>query len=162
MLEDVPAHLENILELIECIKSRDNTTNTQFPFPFSLDVVSLYTSIPVEEAIENIINRISTCTMSLTKEDIKELLIVTLSNMFFTFYSNVFCQIEGLPMGSSVSGILAIVFMDKLERMALLSYQFISLYTRCVDDIHVNAQTINEEHADEIHRNMNQACTSKD
>ena len=77
MLEDVPAYLENSLQLIECLKSRDNTTNTQFPYPFSLDVVSLYTSIPLEEAIENIINRISTSIMSLTKEDIKELLIVT-------------------------------------------------------------------------------------
>ena len=77
MLEDVPAYLENSLQLIECLKSRDNTTNTQFSYPFSLDVVSLYTSIPLEEAIENIINRISTSIMSLTKEDIKELLIVT-------------------------------------------------------------------------------------
>ena len=158
MLEDVPAYLENSLQLIECLKSRDNTTNTQFPYPFSLDVVSLYTSIPLEEAIENIINRISTSIMSLTKEDIKELLIVTSLTCFS--HSNVFCQIEGLPMGSSVSGILAILFMDKLERMALLSYRFISLYTRYVDDIY--AQTINEEHADEIHRIMNQACTSKD
>ena len=73
MLEDVPAHLENSLELIECLKSGDNTTNTQFPYPFSLDVVSLYTSIPVKEAIENIINRINTSSMSLTKEGIKEL-----------------------------------------------------------------------------------------
>ncbi len=38
-------------------------------------------------------------------------------------------------MGSSVSAILAILFMDKLEKKALLSFQHIGLYARYVDDI---------------------------
>ena len=45
---------------------------------------------------------------------VAELLNVTLNNMYFTFEDRIFRQTEGLPMGSSISGILAILFMDKL------------------------------------------------
>ncbi|CAH3108214.1 unnamed protein product [Pocillopora meandrina] len=60
---------------------------------------------------------------------------------------------EGLPMGSSISGILAILFMDKLEQIALSSYRLISPYKRYVDDIYL--QTANEEKANEFHDTMN-------
>ena len=56
-------------------------------------------------------------------------------------------------MGSSVSGILAILFMDKLESIALSSYRLISPYKRYVDDIYL--QTTNEEKANEFHNTMN-------
>ena len=49
-------------------------------------------------------------------------------------------------MGSSISGILAILFMDKLETIALSSHLMISPYKRYVDDIYL--QTANEETAD--------------
>ena len=39
--------------------------------------------------------------------------------MYFSFRDQVFRQGEGLPMGSSILGILAILFMDKLENIAL-------------------------------------------
>ena len=48
LLKDVPAHLENSLELIKYIQAGDFTTNKTLPYPCSLDVVSLYTSIPRE------------------------------------------------------------------------------------------------------------------
>jgi hypothetical protein len=116
--------------------------NLQFPYPCSLDVVSLYTSIPVDVAIDNITHRIKPSTTFMTKQDIKDLLTVILSNMYFTFDCHIFRQIEGLSMGSSISGILGILFMDKLENIALSSYQFISPYKRYVDDIYL--QTNNE------------------
>ena len=58
MLKDVPAHLENSLELIKYIQTGDFTTNKTLPYPCSLDVVSLYTSIPIQEAITNATDRI--------------------------------------------------------------------------------------------------------
>ena len=85
--------------------------------------------------------------------DVAELLNVTLNNMYFTFEDHIFRQTEGLPMGSSISGILAILFMDKLEQIALSSYRFISPYKRYVDDIYL--QTANEEKANEFHDTMN-------
>jgi len=56
-------------------------------------------------------------------------------------------------LGSSTSGILAILFMDKLEQIALSSHRFISPYKRYVDDIYL--QTANEEKANEFHDTMN-------
>jgi hypothetical protein len=62
MLKEAPAHLENSMELIEDLYSRDRTTNLKFPYPFSLDVIALYTSVPIHEAIKDAIDRIKNTT----------------------------------------------------------------------------------------------------
>ena len=119
MLENVPAHLENSLELIKCIQAGNLTTNKALRYSCSLDVVSLYTLIPIQEAITNAADRIQNSTLHpLSKQDITDLLTATLNKMYF-FKGQVFRQKEGLPMGSSISGILAILFMVKLEIIAL-------------------------------------------
>ena len=153
MLKDVPAHLENSLELVKCIQAGDFTTNKTLPYPCSLDVVSLYTSIPIQEAITNATDRIHSPIFHLAKQDIMDLLTVTLSNMYFSFNGQVFRQKEGLPMGSNISAILAILFMDRLETIALSSHLSISPYKRYVDDIYL--QTTNEDMADQFHFTMN-------
>ncbi len=91
----------------------------------------------------------------LARDDIEQLLTVTLSNTYFTFESNIYCQVKGLPMGSSISGILAILFMDRLEKQALTLYQpqIVDPYKRYIDDAYL--QTIDETHADKIHQTMN-------
>ena len=57
-------------------------------------------------------------------------------------------------MGSSISGILAILFMDKLEKITVTQHLLIDPCKRYVDDIYL--QTEDETQADNIHRNMNQ------
>ena len=153
MLKNVPAHLENSLELIRCIQAGDLTTNKALPYPCSLDVVSLYTTIPIQEAITNATDRIQNPVLHLSKQDVSDLLQVTLNNMYFSFRDQVFRQREGLPMGSSISSILAILFMDKLESIALSSHLMINPYKRYVDDIYL--QTTNEETADHFHKIIN-------
>ena len=56
-------------------------------------------------------------------------------------------------MGFNMSGILAILFMDRLETTALSSQLSISSYRRYVDDIYL--QTTGEEMADQLHHTMN-------
>ena len=56
-------------------------------------------------------------------------------------------------MASSISGILGILFMDRLETIVLSSHLSISPYRRYVDDIYL--QTTNEEMADQFHHTMN-------
>lgn len=46
-LKDVLANLENSLEL-KCIQAGDFTTSKTQPYPCSLDMVSLFTSRPVQ------------------------------------------------------------------------------------------------------------------
>ena len=135
MLRNIPARLENSYELVKCIQDGDsNNRNKPLPYPCSLVVVSLYTSIPIQEAIVNTVNKIEhSSTHHLSNHDIAELLNVTLYNMFFTFEDRIFRQSKGLPMGSSISGILALLFMDKWERIALSSYRLISPHKRYED-----------------------------
>ena len=89
LLANVPAHLESSLQLIHRIQNINSDRNREFPYPFSLDVVALYTSIPVNEAIENVSN---ICTMGhsinhFSKNDISELLTIIIKNVSFTFNS---------------------------------------------------------------------------
>ena len=56
-------------------------------------------------------------------------------------------------MGSNISDILAILFMDRLETIAPSSHLSISPYKRYVDDIYL--QTTSEDMADQFHSTMN-------
>ena len=116
-------------------------------------MVSLYTIIPIQEATINITDRIQDPILHLSKQDISDILQVMLNNMYFYFRDQVFYQSEGLPMGSSISGILAIIFMDRLETITLSSHLMISPYKRYVDDIYL--QTTNEETADHFRHIIN-------
>ena len=66
--KNVSAHLKNSLELIRCIQAGDVTTNKALPYPCILDVVSLYTTIPVQEAITNVTDRIQNPLSKLWKK----------------------------------------------------------------------------------------------
>ena len=91
----------------------------------------------------------------LTREDIKDLLTVLLHNTYFYFNTQVFLQIEGLLMGSSLSGILAILFMDRLECGVIDLYNISNPYDTYVDDIY--SQASDEKEADAFHSTMNSA-----
>ena len=58
MLKNVPAHLENSFELID-IQAGDLNTNKPLPYPCNFDVISLYTSIRIQEAVDNAVSRIA-------------------------------------------------------------------------------------------------------
>ena len=74
---------------------------------------------PIQEAITNATDRIQNPILHLSKHNVWDLFQVRLNNMYFSFRDQVFRQREGLPMSSSILGILAILFMDKLENIAL-------------------------------------------
>lgn len=113
VLDNAPAHVENNLELIKCIQTGDLTDNKALRYPCSLDIVFLYTPKPIEEAITNAAERIQKPILHLSKQDRIDLLTVTLSNMYFSSKGHIFHQSEGLSIDSSISGILAILFMHK-------------------------------------------------
>ena len=141
MLKDIPAKLKNSLELINQIQSRDCELNRQFPY--------LYTSVPIHEAINNVVDQITSPIGTLAKADIGALLTVILRNRYFQYKSTICLQIYGLPVGSSLSGILAILFMDKLELGVLALYNLTDPYKRYVDDIY--GQTTDEAEAENFH-----------
>ena len=95
--------------------------------------------LSVSHHISNATDRIQNLILHLPKHDISDLLQVTLNNMYFSFRDQVFRQREGLLMGSSISGILAILFMGKLDTVALSTHLMISPYMRYVDDIYLES-----------------------
>jgi hypothetical protein len=156
LLLNVPAHLESSSILVERLKALEPQKIREFPYPFSLDVVSLYTSIPITDAINNIMMIMESSQFSyksLTPGDIQQLLQAVSTNTYLQFNDRLFLQKKGLAMGSSVSAILAILFMDTLERRIFLSNQWVSSYARYVDDIFI--LTKNKETAESIHESMN-------
>lgn len=140
LLREIPAHLESSAELINRINQLEQNTQERYTYPCSFDVVSLYTSIPSSDAITIVIDKLqfsSFCYNGITPDDLRDLLIVIHQNMYLSFENNIYLQEHGLPMGSSVSGILAILFMDHLENIALKSCRFVGIYGRYVDDVFI-------------------------
>ena len=104
----------------------------------SLDVVNMYTNIPVEETIKIVEEYLirSKVYNLLVIDDIIRFLRVVLRQNYFSFNGEVFLQKEGLAMGSPLSGLLANIYMNHFERKYIMSkYKSkIIYYGRYVDD----------------------------
>ena len=92
----------------------------------SYDVTSLFTSVPIDPAL-NIIRdllekdeKLNDRTV-LSVQNIIELLGVCLHNTYFSFQNKFYEEIEGVAMGSPVSPIVANLLMEDFERKALVS-----------------------------------------
>ena len=126
------------------------------PYPVSLDVNALYTSVPPSDAIQAILDHLSShrdIVLPIKPRHIVPILEVILANTYFVFNEQTYRQVSGLPMGSSISGILAITFMNRLENGPLENYR-VALYKRYVDDCCLF--TTNRAEAEKIRDTMNQ------
>ncbi|CAF4865100.1 unnamed protein product, partial [Rotaria magnacalcarata] len=89
----------------------------------SLDIQDLYTNIPVNKAIDITLKRLDESkkldNLPFTKTDIKELLILALKNSYFQFNGKFYKQKTGLPMGNTLSPILADIYMDEYQKQHL-------------------------------------------
>ena len=92
----------------------------------SYDVTSLFTSVPIDPALDIIKDllekdeKLNDRTVLLV-QNILELLGFCLHNTYFSFQNKFYEQVEGLPMGSPVSPIVAKLYMECFERKALKS-----------------------------------------
>ena len=155
LLQTVPAHLTSSSDLIHRIGNLSHSYN-EFHYPFSLDVEALYTSVPPSEAVKYAIGQLQASDLStygLLPDDIEELLKCIISNFFFTYQGKMYRQKGGLPMGTSISGPLAILYMDMLEKKFLLTSPTLSIYARYVDDIFIITKS--KEEADNIFHTIN-------
>ena len=92
----------------------------------SYDVTSLFTSVPIDPALNIIRDLLEkddelNDRMVLSVQNITELLGFCLHNTYFSFQNKFYEQIEGVAMGSSVSPIVANLFMEDFERKPLTS-----------------------------------------
>ena len=83
----------------------------------SLDVEDLFTNIPVTRAVDIAIHRIGNsekfCESDMTKTDLKQLLLLSLNNSYVEFNGKFYRQKLGLPMGNTLSPILADLYMHE-------------------------------------------------
>ena len=67
----------------------------------SLDVESLFTNIPLEETIDNIINDLYLSTekvLNFEKHELKQLLMFAKCESFFVFDGDYYIQVDGVAM----------------------------------------------------------------
>ena len=102
----------------------------------SFDVKAIFT-VPLEMTIDIIPGRIYNnheLTTSLTKKEMEELLLLCTKNVHFTFNGQIYIQVDGVAMGSSLAPLLADIFMIELERLLIPNLRKIKFWRSYVDD----------------------------
>lgn len=103
----------------------------------SFDVVSLFTTVPINDAkkiLEKNWSQIKQFTNS-NKKEFSHLVSLCLDNSYCQFGDEFFLQKEGLPMGSSLSPIIADIFLDDLFTQMLQNFpDNIKFVVKYVDD----------------------------
>jgi hypothetical protein len=132
-VENTVSNSTKFIEEISKIKLKENYRLA------SLDIEDLFTNIPVNRAIDIAINRIGAsekfCQATLTKTDMKQLLLMALNNSYFQFNGKFYRQKRGLPMGNPLSPILADLYMHDYMAKHLDEVCQPNRLWRYVDDI---------------------------
>lgn len=87
---------------------------------FSLDIVNTYGSIPIIKAfnlIKNLVYKDNNYNSysDISKQHFLSILKLILENSYFSFENKYYAQIEGLPMGSASSSIIANIYVTHIE-----------------------------------------------
>ena len=83
------------------------------------DGSSLFTMVPLEYTIDVTLKRIYSdkeIETKISRKDMKNLLILCTTNVYFTFRNNIYQQRDGAAMGYPLGPVLAEIFMVHLER----------------------------------------------
>ena len=106
----------------------------------SYDVSALFTSVPVDKALDIIKTRLTNDPTlkdrsTLSPEDIIRLLDICLKCTYFVFQGQFYLQIHGAAMGSPVSPIVCNLYMEDFEQRTLqLAQNPPRIWKRYVDD----------------------------
>ena len=152
----VPTNLLNVETALKKIDELNQNTPVEGKkwALMSLDVKSLYPSIPINKGIEEIIkflaekiDEVDTLGISLT--NIKLALEFVCTNYEVEFNNKAYLQTNGIPMGARFAPPFAIIYMAAIEVMAIhnlkaAGYQ-IEYYTRYIDDTLMILQINSEE-----------------
>ena len=143
------------------------TTLAENDIMVSFDVVSLFTRVPLTEAIEVISHRLLQDETLEERSGLppQEICHLTLTNLclrstYFQFGELFFEQLEGAAMGSPLSPVVANLFMEHLEERSLNTTALRpKMWIRYVDDTFVIWPHGNAE-LKEFHRHLNHQNTS--
>ncbi|VDQ00066.1 unnamed protein product [Trichobilharzia regenti] len=131
--------------------------NVSNKFMASFDIISLFTIIPINQTIEIICQQSD--LLPLPGPEFKRLLLMCTMGVRFQFDNTIYRQIDGVAMGSTLSPVLADIFMSNLGKTKLKhAIDQTTSYCRYVDDIFVVCN--NESHASYLLRLFNDAHTN--
>ena len=103
----------------------------------SFDAKSLFTNVPLQTTIDIILRRIYTnheVTTSLTKKEMKELLLLCTKNVHFIFNGQIYIQVGRVAMGFPLVALVGDIFMIELERLLIPNLRKIKFWGRYVHD----------------------------
>jgi len=129
------SHIDNSFDLVK--KLTNTYINDGFSL-ISLDVISLFTNIPIELALRGVVNRWNYISLgcSVPMDEFLEAIRLILESTYFSFNDNIYKQKFGTPMGSPLSPIIADLVMQDLEEGVFETFDFdIPFYYRYVDDL---------------------------
>ena len=128
-------HVPNSFDFFKCINNMSIPEDYKL---ISLDVVSMYTNISCDLAVQCVEKRWDEVSQhcSIPKDQFLYALSMCISSTVFQFEDCFYQQIKGLAMGGSVSAVLANIVMEDFEIEAHNYIPFlIFCYKRYVDDI---------------------------
>jgi len=132
----------------------------------SHDVVSLFTNVPIKDALKAIEDKLKKDktlkerTM-LAPEDIMELMDFVLSTTYFSYGGKIYQQIQGAPMGSPVSVVVANMYMEAHEEEAMDTAPLTvrpKMWKRYVDD---SFEIVNKHQRDNLTSHLNSIDPSR-
>jgi len=106
----------------------------------SFDVESLYTNVPVDEAINLTLDYMykqnKLINVPFHRQQMKQFLELSIKDAPFQFHNKIFKQADGVGMGNPLSPILADLWMQKIEqKLNKFSTNKPIIWLRYVDDI---------------------------
>jgi len=128
-------HIDNSFQLVK--KLHNTVINDDFQL-LSLDVVSLFTNVPTELAVNSIHKRWNLISQhcNIPRDEFVGAVRFVLDSTFFKFDNQYYKQNFGTPMGSPLSPVIADLVMQDLENEVLETIDFpVAFYYRYVDDI---------------------------
>ena len=150
--------VRNSKEFVDYVK---NFTTSENELLVSFDVVSLFTSVPVDKVLGLVLDLVSSDEFlaSRTSPDIPDITIGfehCFSSTVFSYKNSFFKQIYGTPMGFFISPIIASIYMEHIEHTAITIFRIPpSLWLRCVDD---KFCILNKDHINDFRIHLNSIC----
>jgi len=144
ILNPLQASIESNIKNTEAFISRIKTQKVQSKTKLvSFDVVNLFTSVPIDEALAVLKIRLDLDVglkdrTELPAKDIVRLTEYCVRNTYFQYKDQYYKQVDGMAMGSPLSPVLCNIFMSELEVNAMSkSAKKPTIWLRYVDDTFV-------------------------
>ena len=136
LVPKVPSYLQNSKDLVDRLRLMQIPPTLEQILLVSLDVKSMYTSIPQQEGIDALLSKSD--VIGLPKHIIREMCNLVFKRNVFSFNGKIYEQTTGVAMGTPLAPTLAILYMADLENEFLHTQKFKPyFYVRYIDDIFI-------------------------